>query len=200
MDPMFDDVSALQTAASNMAQHAESIRSGISPIAKQMVAAGPMPGTPPAGVVQANAIPDAVPLKTEEQIAMEKYNEEKNKLFSIQQQLVNLATADKSGEVIRNFGMSQLVIKVGDMIDRTNGLILLRALKVKNSTKKRERNSKDKESITEVLEASESVVTNLYEVWSMMEDGSIGLTACYDTSVVLFVVNLKSGFDMPPEE
>lgn len=197
LDDVFnDDVTAIQAAAAQMSQQAQSIRSGNPP--KQV--ARQMPGSPPSAMLQANSAPPTAMPKTDEELAMERYEEEKAKLYHIYQQLYSLAMNDKAGEVIRNFGMSQLVIKVGDAIDRTNGLILLRALKSKDTQRTKSSDSKSKDVTSVSLSTSESTVTCLYEVWAKMDDGTIGLTACYDPTVVLFVVSLKSGYDMPPED
>jgi len=129
---------------------------------------------------------------------MAEYNKEKKKLEMILSQLENLAHGDKCGDVIRNFGLSQVVIQVGDAIDRANGLVLLRALKAKSTEKTLEGKKEVSDGEYKKISSSEAIVTSLYEVWGLMEDGSIGLTASYAPNMVAFVVSLKSGLDQMP--
>lgn len=190
-DIMFEDVDMLQQVAKTMANRAQDMKQGI-----------PVPQTntaPPTAPITPVTIPPTAPVLTREQLAMGKYNDDKKKLTQVNQQLLNLSHADKCGEIVRNFGMSQLVLHVGDTIDRTNGLVLLRALKSQAHAKRRERCSTEKEKVTEIISSNEKIVTHLYEVWGLMEDGSIGLTACYAPSIVFCVLSLMSGLDLPPD-
>jgi hypothetical protein len=186
-DSIFDDVSLLEAAASAVSLPTQS---------KPATPPTPAPAPKPAAVVPQ---PPSSPVMTKEDVQMEEYNVEKKKLEDIYQQLINLSHGDSCGEIIRNFGLSQLVIKVGDAIDRTNGLVLLRALKSKINTKSMEGKQEEKDNACKKIGTSEAIVTSLYEVWGVMEDGSIGLTACYAPEMVAFVVSLKSGLDQPPE-
>jgi len=188
---VFDDVSMLQQAARTMADNAQSLRQGIPVHPSQPPVRSSMEAPPMSTVA-----PPSAPVLSKDDLAMAQYNEEKKKLERIHQQLLNLSHADKCGEIIRNFGLAQLILRVGDTTDRTNGLILLRALKTNNKIKEQQKTGKETMSTT--LSVNDNVVTYLYEVWGFMEDESIGLTACYSPDIIFYILNLKSGLDMPP--
>jgi len=185
-----NDQILFETAA-NMANNAENMRQGIAVPKHASPPVASLTPTPPSGPVLSDRdIKEAALLK--------EYSQEKKKLASIYEQLLNLSHGDKCGDIIRNFGLSQVVIQVGNAIDRTNGLVLLRALKATASNKALEgKDEKNSEKIKKIS-SNETIVTCLYEVWGMMEDGSIGLTASYAPEMVAFVINLKSGLDQPP--
>lgn len=180
-DIMFDDVEDLQNEE-RLAAAAQNVATSTQQ-------------KPPSATV---AAPPTTKLKSKEEVTMEKYDQEKAKLFEIYDQLFALSLKD-GGEVIRNFGLSQLVLIVGNSIDRINGLVLLRSLKAKTNSLIKEE-SKDQEILLAKKSTSESVVSSLYEVWGIMEDGSIGLTSSYDPRVVHCIISLKSGYDFPPED
>jgi hypothetical protein len=148
--------------------------------------------------MQTVAPPPSEPVRTEADKEWDKYNERKKKLFDLEDQLFKLSHSDKSGSIIRNFGLSQLVLMVGDEIDRLNGLVVFRSLKAKC---KRVSVTKDGKDATQEKNISdgEELAHCLYEVWGIMEDGSVGLTSSYDPSMVQCVISLRSGYDMPPD-
>ena len=187
------DVDTIKKVAQQMAVDAQNLKQGI-PVAKSTTA--PPTAAPPTATV---AAPPTAAVLSPEQISMAKYNAEKKKMADVHSQLLDLSHGDKCGEIVRNFGMSQLILHVGDTIDRTNGLVLLRAIKSQAHSKHRERCSVDKEKVTEIVSSTEHIVTHLYEVWGLMEDGSLGLTACYAPEIVFCVLSLNSGLDMPPD-
>lgn len=152
----------------------------------------PIPNTP-SGVVSA---PPSKPKITEEEKENQKYKEEKNKLYKLKNELISLANSDTNGEIVRNFGMSQLVIYLDGDLLRLNGLIILRALKTKCKIRTQSKKSKD---IQEQAGIKEELAQVMYEVWGEMEDGSLGLTSSYLPSLVSCVIDLNSGYDVSPD-
>lgn len=142
--------------------------------------------------------PPSEPLETPQQKELKKYDEEKKKLFDMEEQLFKLSHSDSSGIIVRNFGLSQIVLKVGEEVDRLNGLIVLRSLKARCKSVKLCKDGEGNKQSTEVLDREE-LADCMYEVWGTMEDGSVGLTSSYSPSMVLCVISLKSGYDLPPE-
>jgi hypothetical protein len=194
-DIIFGDTSMLQEQAQKMAEEANNRRKGVpAPQAPQHNSppTSNLTPTPPSSKVMSERDMKAAKL-------MEEYNKEKRKLERIASQLTNLSHGDKCGDIIRNFGLSQVVIQVGNIIDRTNGLVLLRALKASSTNKTLEGKRDVTDGEYKKISTSQTVVTSLYEVWGLMEDGSIGLTASYAPNMVAFVVSLTSGLDQPPE-
>ena len=147
--------------------------------------------------IQTVAPPPSEPVKTEEDRVMDKYNEEKSKLLEVESQLLSLSHSDKSGSIIRNFGLSQAILQIGDEVDRVNGLVLLRSLKARCKSVSRVKDSDNQTQSTQVTE-QETLANCMYEVWGVMEDGSVGLTSSYAPSLVVSVISLRSGYDMPP--
>jgi hypothetical protein len=147
---------------------------------------------------QSNNVVIKQEIHTEEESEMEKYNKEKNKLFEIKDNLLNLCLQDQAGIITRNFNISQLVIKVGEEIDRINGLIVLRTLKARCKQVSLTKDDKGNKKSSAIVE-KEDVVSSIYEVWGEMEDGTLGLTSSYSPDMVLCVINLKSGYDLPPD-
>ena len=141
--------------------------------------------------------PPSEPMQTQEQKEMDKYNEEKKKLLALREQLFRIAHSDKSGSIIRNFDLSQLVISVGNEVDRLNGLVVLRALKARCKSIALIKDDSGNKKQTDIND-KEEVVNSMYEVWGIMEDGSVGLTSSYAPSMVLCVISLRSGYDFPP--
>jgi len=197
---LFGDANMLQEQAQKMAAEANNRRKGIPAPQHNSPPVSNITPTPPSSKVMSER--DMRSAKT-----MEEYNKDKRKLEQIGSQLTNLSHGDKCGDIIRNFGLSQVVIQVGNVVDRTNGLVSLRALKSKSTENTLEgkvvKPIEGKKDIADEkykkISSSETVVTSLYEVWGLMEDGSIGLTASYAPNMVAFVVSLKSGLDQPPE-
>jgi len=189
-DILFQNAELLQQTAQQMAANANSRKAG-GPIQHNAPPVASITPTPPSSAVKSER-----DMKNDKMMA--EYNKEKKKLEMILSQLENLAHGDKCGDVIRNFGLSQVVIQVGDAIDRANGLVLLRALKAKSTEKTLEGKKEVSDGEYKKISSSEAVVTSLYEVWGLMEDGSIGLTASYAPNMVAFVVSLKSGLDQMP--
>ena len=189
-DILFQNAELLQQTAQQMAANANSRRVG-GPIQHNAPPVASITPTPPSSAVKSER-----DMKNDKMMA--EYNKEKKKLEMILNQLENLAHGDKCGDVIRNFGLSQVVIQVGDAIDRANGLVLLRALKAKSTEKTLEGKKEVSDGEYKKISSSEAIVTSLYEVWGLMEDGSIGLTASYAPNMVAFVVSLKSGLDQMP--
>lgn len=148
--------------------------------------------------VQTIAPPPSAPVETMEQKEINKYNQEKAKLFELYDQLVKLAHSDTSGSIIRNFDLSQIVLKVGDDVDRLNGLVVFRALKARCKSVSLLKDAEGNKQNAEITD-KEEVAGCMYEVWGVMEDGSVGLTSSYDPDMVLCVISLKSGYDCPPE-
>jgi hypothetical protein len=171
--------------------------------AAQLAAAPPQQAAPqqPQQIqqVQTAAPPPSEPVLTQEQKSMDQYNEEKQKLFELRDQLFKLAHSDKSGHIIRNFDLSQIVLKIGEEVDRLNGLVILRSLKARCKSVSRVKDSENKTQSTQVTE-QEELANCMYEVWGVMEDGSVGLTSSYAPSMILCVISLQSGYDMPPED
>ena len=170
-------------------------------IAAEMAAAPPpqeaLPQQPqPAQQIQTVAPPPSEPVLTQEQKEINKYDSEKKKLFEVEEQLFKIAHSDQSGSIIRNFGLSQLIIKVGDEVDRLNGLLVLRALKAKCNEKSIKKVDGMKDEVTGTMR--EQLSSSMYEVWGLMDDGSLGLTSSYMPEMVLCVISLRSGYDMPP--
>jgi hypothetical protein len=147
--------------------------------------------------IQTVAPPPSAPVETQEQREMDKYNQEKKKLFEIRDQVFKLAHSDESGSIIRNFDLSQIVLKVGEEVDRLNGLVVFRALKARCKSISMVKDAEGKKKNTEVTE-KEEVANCMYEVWGVMEDGSVGLTSSYAPDMVLCVISLNSGYDLPP--
>jgi len=143
------------------------------------------------------APPPSAPVLTRDQKEMNKYNEEKKKLFELRDQLVKLSHSDQSGSIIRNFDLSQIVLQVGDEVDRLNGLVVLRALKARCKSVSMNKDAEGKKKSTEITD-KEELANCMYEVWGVMEDGSVGLTSSYAPSMILCVISLKSGYDLPP--
>ena len=198
LDNIFNDVSEVAPprtppVASNVSQAAQQI-------AQQMIHQPPQTTVPmsPAHQHQMIAPPPSVPVMTQEQKEMDKYNVEKRKLFEVEKQLFEVAHSDKSGSIIRNFGLSQIVIKVGDEIDRINGLVSLRSLQARCKKLKISKGADGKQTASEVSNYEE-LADCMYEVWGVMEDGSLGLTSSYSPSMILCVISLRSGYDLPPE-
>jgi len=175
--------------------------------AAQELASTPMPAPPPQEAIpqgpqpiqqiQTVAPPPSEPVMTQEQKEMDKYNVEKKKLFELREQLAKLSHSDKSGSIIRNFDLSQVIIKVGDEVDRLNGLVILRALKARCKSVSMIKDGEGKKVNTEVTD-KEELANCMYEVWGVMEDGSVGLTSSYAPSMILCVISLRSGYDLPP--
>jgi len=191
-DILFGDASVLQVQAQKMAAEAVNRRKGIPAPQHSSPPVSNLTPTPPSSKVMSERDMKAAK-------AMEEYNKDKRKLEQIGSQLTNLSHGDKCGDIIRNFGLSQVVIQVGNIVDRTNGLVLLRALKASSTNKTLEGKKEIVDGEYKKISTSQTVVTSLYEVWGLMEDGSIGLTASYAPNMVAFVVSLKSGLDQPPE-
>jgi len=147
--------------------------------------------------IQTVAPPPSAPVLTQEQKDIDQYNVEKKKLFELREQLVNLSHSDKSGSIIRNFDLSQVVLKIGDEVDRLNGLVVLRALKARCKSVSMAKDSEGKKQKTEIID-KEEMANCMYEVWGVMEDGSVGLTSSYAPAMILCVISLNSGYDMPP--
>lgn len=197
-DVLFQNTEMLQKTAQQMASNAQNMRSG-GPVQHNSPPTASITSAPPSSKVMSERDRKAAKM-------MEEYNKDKRKLERIYSQLVNLSHGDKCGDIIRNFGLSQVVIQVGNIVDRTNGLVLLRALKAKSTkntlegkTGETTEGKKDADGKYKKISSSETVVTSLYEVWGLMEDGkSVGLTASYAPNMVAFVVSLNSGFDQPP--
>lgn len=195
LDAFFGDVEDMNE--DNIGQAAQQIASqmavGGQPSSQEVIPQGPQS----IQHVQTIAPPPSAPMETEEDREMKKYNEEKQKLFQVKDQLVRLAHEDQSGIIIRNFDLSQIVLKVGDEIDRINGLIVFRSLKARCKSIKMSKDGSGEKAGSEVLE-QEQVAGCLYEVWGVMEDGGVGLTSSYSPEMVLCVISLRSGYDLPP--
>jgi len=187
---LFDSEELLQQTAAQMAADAQVRRQG-GPVQHSAPPVATLTPTPPSSPVMSER-------DMREAELMREYAKEKKKLETIYQQLLNLSHGDKCGDIIRNFGLSQVVIQVGNAVDRTNGLVLLRSLKATASSKALEGKTDVKNGEYKKISSNETIVTSLYEVWGLMEDGSIGLTASYAPDKVAFVVSLKSGLDQPP--
>jgi len=198
---IFNDVAE---ASPPTAQPVNNVSQAAQQAAQQLVQQGvsqpPQTAVPmtPAPQQQVVAPPPSVPVMTQEQQEMDKYNTEKKKLFDSEKQLFEVSHSDKSGSIIRNFGLSQIVIKVGDEIDRINGLVTLRSLQAKCKKLKITKGSDGKQTGSE-LSNYEEIADCMYEVWGIMEDGSLGLTSSYAPSMILCVISLRSGYDLPPE-
>jgi len=188
---LFGDADMLQEQAKKMAEEANNRRRGVPAPQHNSPPVSNIIPTPPSSKVMSER--DMKSAK-----AMEEYSKEKRKLEQIGSQLTNLSHGDKCGDIIRNFGLSQVVIQVGNIVDRTNGLVLLRALKASSTNKTLEGKKEVADGEYKKISTSQTVVTSLYEVWGLMEDGSIGLTASYAPNMVAFVISLKSGLDQPP--
>ena len=188
---LFGDTAMLQEQAQKMAEEASNRRKGIPAPQYNSPPVSRITPTPPSSKVMSER-------DTKLAKAMEEYSKEKRKLEQINSQLTNLSHGDKCGDIIRNFGLSQVVIQVGNNIDRTNGLVLLRALKASSTNKTLEGKKDVVDGEYKKISTSQTVVTSLYEVWGLMEDGSIGLTASYAPNMVAFVISFKSGLDQPP--
>lgn len=185
LDNIFGDISQLDEAA-------QQVQSQMQPSQNQIV------NNPNQG--QGNQVispPPSQPIKSQEEKVMDKYNEEKQSLFKAEKQLYEVMNSDSSGSIVRNFGLSQIVLKVGDEIDRMNGLVILRNLKSRCHSKKFHKDNKES---PEEVSLTEKPLESIYEVWGMMEDGSLGLTASYSPNIVAFVISLRSGYDLPPED
>jgi len=185
MDNMFADVNNIDNAAQQIMQ-------SMAPAPKQTIPTTP---TQRPGVVSA---PPSQPKQTEEDKRNAEYEKEKEKLIELSNQLCQLANSDTNGEIVRNFGMSQLVIAADDDFVRLNGLVILRALKAK--CRSRVQDKKDNKVINDQGGYQEEISQSLYEVWGEMEDGSLGLTSSYLPSNVLSVIDLNSGYDISPDE
>jgi len=186
MDGMFADVNDIDNAA-------QEIMKAMAPPKQQ---ATPTPThTQQAGMV---AAPPSQAKKTEDDRRDDEYKKEKAELFLLADQLSKLANSDTNGEIVRNFGMSQLVIVAGDDFVRLNGLVILRALKAK--CKIRTQDKKEGKVYNDQGGYQEEICQSLYEVWGEMEDDSLGLTSSYLPSQVVSVIDLNSGYDVSPDE
>ena len=105
LDNIFGDIESppptTPRVSSNVSQAAKQI-------AQQMVQQ--TASMSPSPQMQQVAPPPSVPVMTQEQKEMDKYNVEKRKLFEVEKQLFEVAHSDKSGSIIRNFGLSQLTL------------------------------------------------------------------------------------------
>ena len=180
-ESLFSDVDQMSAAASKVVQKLQQQ----PPISIKSVAPVPAPPT--------------APIKTEEEKTMDEYNKEKQTLFGIYDQVVGLAYADQNGTIVRNFGISQLVLKIDDSLLRVNGLIVLRAMKVKCNQRMIAKNGNGKETKNDEAGYKEEIAGYLYEVWGQMENGSLGLTSSYIPGIVMSIIDLKSGYDVPPD-
>lgn len=191
MDSMFADVDEINNAAQKiMSTMSEPVQKGLPPT----TAVNPTTPTQSPGIKLA---PPTQAKETEEDIKEREYKKEKQELFKLADQLSNLANSDTNGEIVRNFGMSQLVIRAADDWVRLNGLIILRALKVKCRT--RIQSKKEKNIDSDQAGFQEQVSQSLYEVWGEMDDGSLGLTSSYAPSEVVSIIDLNSGYDISPD-
>jgi len=175
----------------------------INQAAQQLMSPPPQESIPqmqsPIQQIQTVAPPPSAPVLTQAQKDIDQYNEEKKKLFELRDQLASLSHSDKSGSIIRNFDLSQVVLKIGDEVDRLNGLVVLRALKARCKSVSMVKDAEGNKKNTEIID-KEELANCMYEVWGVMEDGSVGLTSSYSPAMILCVINLKSGYDMPPLE
>jgi hypothetical protein len=197
LDDIFGSVDEMPP---NINEAAQRIASGIvanQPPPQEMVAPQNPQGPQVIQQIQTVAPPPSAPVETPEQKEMTKYNQEKAKLFEIRDQIFQLAHSDESGTIIRNFDLSQIVLKVGDEVDRLNGLVVFRALKARCKSIAIGKDGAGKKTQSEVTE-KEEIANCMYEVWGVMEDGSVGLTSSYAPEMVLCVISLKSGYDLPP--
>jgi hypothetical protein len=186
MEDMFADVDQMEGAAQKIMQ-------SMTPAPKQAIKS--QPASQPAGVVSA---PPSQAKQTEEDRAYQEYKKEKDEMCKLSGQLCKLANSDRNGEIVRNFGMSQLAIAIGGEITRINGMVILRALKAKCIM--RDQDKKDSKVIRDHGGYQEEISQSLYEVWGEMEDGSLGLTSSYLPANVLSVIDLNSGYDISPDE
>ena len=175
--------------------------SDVNQAAQQLMAAPPQQAIPqtqsPIQQIQTVAPPPSAPVLTQDQKDLDQYNEDKKKLFELREQLASLSHSDKSGTIIRNFDLSQVVLKTGDEVDRLNGLVVLRALKARCKSVSMIKDAAGEKQNTEIID-KEELANCMYEVWGVMEDGSVGLTSSYAPAMILCVISLKSGYDMPP--
>jgi hypothetical protein len=186
MEDMFADVDQMDNAAQKIVQ-------AMTPAPKQAIPS--QPASQPSGVVSA---PPSQAKQTEEDRAYQAYKKEKDEMCKLSDQLCKLANSDRNGEIVRNFGMSQLAISVAGEISRINGMVILRVLKAKCVM--RDQDKKDSKTIRDHGGYQETISQSLYEVWGEMEDGSLGLTSSYLPANVLSVIDLNSGYDISPDE
>jgi hypothetical protein len=185
MEDMFADVDQIDNAAQKIMQ-------SMVPAPKQAIQTRPV--SQPAGV----AAPPSQAKQTAEDINYQEYKKEKDEMCKLSGQLCKLANSDTNGEIVRNFGMSQLAISVNGEIVRINGLVILRALKSKCII--RDQDKKDSNVVRDHGGYQEQISQSLYEVWGEMEDNSLGLTSSYLPANVLSVIDLNSGYDISPNE
>ena len=188
MDGMFADVNNIDTAAQEIMQ------AMITP-PKQLPTTPTNTPVQQAGVV---AAPPSQQKQTEEDKKNEEYELEKKELIELSNQLSGLANSDTNGEIVRNFGMSQLVIEASGEFVRLNGLVILRALKAKCKT--RAQNKKETKIVNDQGGYKEEIAQVLYEVWGEMENGALGLTSSYMPSKIVSIIDLNSGYDVSPDE
>jgi len=185
MDGMFADVDEIDNAAQQI------MKAMVPPKAVVPTATN----TQQAGIV---AAPPSQPKQTDDDRLNEDYKKEKIELLRLSDQLSKLANSDTNGEVVRNFGMSQLVISVGGDFVRLNGLVVLRALKAR--CKIRTQDKKESKVYNDQGGYQEEISQSLYEVWGEMEDDSLGLTSSYLPAQVVSIIDLNSGYDVSPDE
>lgn len=173
------------------------INNAAAQIAQQSKPNPPIRQAAPVQKVENTPGPPIQTIQTQQDKIMNQYNQEKEKLYEHYEQLTKLAYSDKNGFIVRNFGMAQLVISVNNDFVRLNGLVILRALKVKCFSKTQEMHSDKKEGSASF---TEEVAGYLYEVWGEMENGQLGLTSSYIPTSVISILDLKSGYDQPEEE
>jgi hypothetical protein len=196
VDNFDDDINRAAQKIANMSRTQEptaSMPTTSSPPPQEMMPKGPQV----IEQIQTVAPPPSAPVLSVEEKEMSKYNQEKKKLFEIREQIFKLAHSDTSGTIIRNFDLSQIVLKVGEEVDRLNGLVVFRALKARCKSVSLLKDTNGSKKNTEVTE-KEEIANCMYEVWGVMEDGGVGLTSSYAPEMVLCVISLKSGYDLPP--
>jgi len=183
-DEIFGDVNAIESAAQQIAQQ-QQIQSVNTTKAPVQQINNPIPGPP------------MQPVETQQEKELKEYSKDKEKLIANMEQLTKLAYTDKNGQIVRNFGMAQLVIGINNDYVRVNGLIILRALKVKCNSKQMEKNGDNKTK--ESASFTEEIAGYVYEVWGEMENSQLGLTSSYVPSSVVSILDLKGGYDDIPE-